>query len=137
MKATEKFSLLHATLKDIFKDYNDNSMKTSAYIIIAIGWILTSDTARAFLALQGKQQSLIFFLSLTAVAIIAIIHSIVSFGFYQRSQKKMRMLLKLNEVEAESFDNYQISLSHLVASLAANLFLFAILFVMILALKNI
>jgi hypothetical protein len=136
MNAIEKFALNHATLKDIFNNYIDNSTKTSAYLIVAIGWILTSSTARDFLASQGKQRSLTFFLSLAVVLGIAIIHSVVSVGFYQRSQKKAYLLSKQDVVEAESYDNYQISLPHLFVSLPANLFLFAILFTMIFVLKD-
>lgn len=136
MDDKDKFNLLYASLVDTFKGYVDNVMKTLASIVIAIGWILTSGASRDFLAMQR----LPYILSLVAIVVISIIHTSVSFGFYAQSQTKFILISGLRSsgssyVEPEYYLSYKITLPLVVANLVMNLALFAVLFMMIFALR--
>jgi hypothetical protein len=136
MDDKDRFNLLYASLVDTFKGYVDNVMKTMASIIIAIGWILTSDTSRHFL----MERKMPYVLSLAAVAVISIIHTAVSFGFYSQSQAKASLISNLRAgdspfIEPSYYANYQITLPLVVANLVLNFSLFAVLFMMIFTLR--
>ena len=46
MSIQEEFRLLYQSLKEIHGAYNDDVMKTLAFLIIALGWFITSDKSR-------------------------------------------------------------------------------------------
>jgi hypothetical protein len=129
----EKFTLLYQSLIDVMNGYVENVMKTLASTIIAIGWMVTSEKSREFLA--SPNASSYFYLSLTAIVVISIIHAGASIGLHLRSQKIMLLLLNLDVAEPKYYEGYQITAPHLIANLIMNLSLFAILFSMIFSLR--
>lgn len=133
MKKPEKFNLLHTLLIDILKTYSDNTMKTLASVIIALGWIVTSDKAREFLA--SEDAIFYYYLSLISILFISIIHVGASNRFYKWSQKTVEMLSRLNFAEPEYYEDYMITKPLLIGNLIMNLSLFTILFTMILSLR--
>ena len=131
MKKPDKFNLLHTLLIDILKTYSDNTMKTLASVIIALGWMVTSDKAREFLA--SDSAIFYYYLSLIALVFISIIHISASSRFYKWSQKTVTLLSKLNFAEPEYYEDYVITKPLLIGNLIMNLSLLTILFAMILS----
>ncbi|MDX6404890.1 MAG: hypothetical protein QOH70_2345 [Blastocatellia bacterium] len=136
MDLKDRFNLLYASLVDTFKGYVENVMKTLASIILTMGWILTSDTSRKFLA----ERKTAYVMVLGAIIIVASLHTCVSIAYYFRSQGKIDLLSKVKEgdqqyVEPSYYSSYKITPSMIVANLMMNLSLFAVLFMMIYTLR--
>ena len=127
MNADKKFDLLYETLKDIIKTYYENVMRTIAFILLAIGWILTSKDTQTLL---HKDERLIY-LGLTAIVITGLIHGYSSHYFYQHSQKKAQQLKELDFVSSNYYEQYQIKFSVFMGNLILNLSLLTVLFVMV------
>ena len=136
MDLKDRFNLLYASLVDTFKGYVENVMKTLASIILTMGWILTSDTSRKFLA----ERKTAYVMVLGAIIIVASLHTCVSIAYYFRSQEKIDLLSKVKEgdhqyVEPSYYLSYKITPSIIVVNLMMNLSLFAVLFMMIYTLR--
>lgn len=136
MDTKDEFDLLYASLVDTFKGYVENVMKTLASIIIAIGWILTSESSRTFL----KAQRSAYVMVLVAVLIISALHAGVSVAYYWRSRKKMDLLEGLKDgesayVKPAYYAGYQITPLIIAVNLLMNLSLFAVLFTTIYTLR--
>jgi hypothetical protein len=136
MDLKDRFNLLYASLVDTFKGYVENVMKTLASIILTMGWILTSDTSRKFLA----ERKAAYVMVLGAIIIVASLHTCVSIAYYFRSQGKIDLLSKVKEgdqqyVEPSYYLSYKITPSIIVVNLMMNLSLFAVLFMMIYTLR--
>lgn len=137
MALKDKFDLMYESFKDTFKGYVDNVFKTWASIIIAIGWILTSDKSRDFLA----QQRAAYMWLLVAIVVITILHSGVCICYYWRSKKKYDLLIndftkrQPTFIEEGYYKGYKITALIIGTNLLASLFLFAVLFMMIFSLR--
>ena len=81
MGEQETFKLIYDSLVDFHKAYVTNVMNTLAFIVIATGWILTSDKSRDYLSRNKTGR----WVSLFVIVIIAVIHTVVSVGLYQVS----------------------------------------------------
>ena len=137
MALKDKFDLMYESLKDTFKGYVDNVVKTWASTIIVIGWILTSDKSRDFLV----QQRAAYLWLLVAIVVITILHAGVCINYYFRSQTKIDLLIedftnrKPPFIEEDYYTGYKITPKIIGTNLLASLFLFAVLFIMIFSLR--
>jgi hypothetical protein len=132
MPLPDLFDLVYEAQIDLYKTYIANVMNTLAFIIIAIGWMLTSEKCRGYLS----ENRLANRLSLIAVLIVAIIHSLVSIFMYMMSQEKACLLNKLNYIDCKYYEHYIISPAQMIASLLLNLTMLALLFMIILTLHR-
>lgn len=103
MNHEDKFKLQYESLQDTFKGYVENVMKTLASIVVAIGWILTSDKSRDFLSMQRTAYVWV----LVAIIVMSILHAVVSVNYYFRSQKKIALLEDLDYVERAYYGELQ------------------------------
>lgn len=133
MNDTAQFALVHQMLVHLMNTFMDSMMKTAASVVIAIGWILTSESSRAFFA--DPQGGAYYYLTLTFIVMLGSAHAIMITGLYLRSQRAMRTLAQLDLTPRENYAAYEVTLTHLILVLAVNLTLFAVLFLMIAALR--
>lgn len=132
IKVSEKFSLLYESLKGIQSDYYTDVMKTLAFLIIGIGWFITSDKSRDFF----RKTKVARVSSLIAVVVLGIIHIRASIDTYHLSQKKISLLSSLNYLGPDYYCHYEITTSQLVMNLLQNIALFAVLIVILYSLKG-
>lgn len=127
----EKFSLVYESLKDIYSDYETDAMKTLAFLIICIGWLINSDKTRDFIQ---KNRSI----KVSAIAVLAVtwlIHINASSRAYVASQNRISMLSNLNYLDLKFFQNYEITIEHLLSNLMQNTVLFALPVFLLLLMK--
>ena len=126
----EKFDMIYTSMTHLSKEYVDDVMKTIAFLLLAIGWIVTSDRSRAFLSTENVNLT-----ALIAIVFIALTHVLLSIGAFRTSQVKMRLLEDLDYVSREYYAGDRVTGLLLIANLALHLALFATLFALILTLQ--
>lgn len=136
MDVKDKFDLLYESLKDEFKGYIESLGKTWAFIVLTMGWLLTSQQSRDFLA---KQRAAYWWL-LMAIIVTGILHVGVCNSYYRRSQKKFNILIREFSdsdspyIEKEYYVSYKITPLMVWTNLLLSLFLFAALFMIVFSL---
>ena len=136
MDVKDRFNLTYESLKDEFRGYIENLVRTWAAIIIAIGWILTSEQSRNFLA---KQRAAYWWL-LAAIVVISMLHVGVCISYYRRSQCRVNFLIgEFTDsdppyITKEYFMSYRITPLMIGTNLLVSIFLFSALFVMVFSL---
>src|SRR5688572_23539932 len=78
----ERFDVLYEQLKGLHATSVDAIFKATAAFLIAAGWVVTSDSARAFLA----SDSMVRWISVAALALYSAVFSIAGFSTCRRSQ---------------------------------------------------
>ena len=137
MDAKDKFDLLYEALKDEFKGQTDNLVRTWAGIGLAIGWILTSDKSREFLAKETTAYRWL----LAAIVVISLIHALVSIAYYLRSRHVFDLLIREFTdidplyIEKECYSSYKLTRLMIAQGLMVSFFLFAVLFMMVFSIK--
>jgi hypothetical protein len=127
-----KFDLLYKTLKEGHEDYITDVMKTLAFLILAIGWFVTSDKSREFF----RKTIGVRLASIAALALLAGIHVWYCCDARASSQQTMVLLQKLNYLPPEYYARYEITSMHLATNLAQNAILFVVLIVILLLMKK-
>ncbi len=127
----EKFGLLREFLKDLQQEYLANMMKILAFLILAIGWFVTSDKSREFF----RRTQIARISSLIAVVLLGAVHIHASIVAYLLSQKQIALLEGLDYVAPEYYESYQVTPALLAADVIQNGVLFLVLIVMIYSLK--
>jgi hypothetical protein len=110
-------------LEDNYARYFDNIFKTVGFIVIAIGWILTSDKSREFL----QTNVVAHWTAMVGTLIIACGHA-VALGFgYISSIKLIEQLREIGYIDCHYFKHYQISYVQICGSILSDTILFAAL----------
>lgn len=128
----QKFDLLHSSSKDIYNDYNVDVMKSLAFLIIAIGWFVTSNKSREFFR---KSKTARLSALITAV-VIGFVHIWSSISSYLLSQEKMSLLSTLNYLDPKYYRNYEITAMGLALNSLMIIALFGVLIVILCSLKE-
>ena len=114
MDEHERFIRLYDLILDIFKTYTANFVWTVGLLSLAMGWLLSSDSSRAFIQRSGTA----FFGAVLVVGIIAIIHTVASWWYYQRSQQTIaEITAKYDDLYPLPFRHYEIRTSVLTGNL--------------------
>ncbi len=132
MENPEAFNFLFDILKDLNKSYSQNVMSTLGFILLTIGWIITSDKSRSFLSSSNS----IRFSAIAVVGIIALIHSVVCIGAYCVTEAKFTQLVSLKYANVDYFQIYKLSGWHVSLNLVMNLALFGLLIFLIFKTKG-
>ncbi len=132
MDNPEAFQFLFEILKDLNKSYFHNVMNTLAFVLLAIGWVVTSEKSRSFLG----SSNLIRFGSMAVVGLIALIHSFICIAGYFVSASKFTQLTALNYVEVNYFNMYKLNGWHVLLNLVMNLSVFGLLMLLIFKTKE-
>ena len=124
----ELFELLHEASKSNYSEYLYNVWSTMALTVGAIGWLLTSDSARGFLGRNREAR----YVSMLFVTTIAMIHFLVLFHTQQQSQEILSLLMDdryvvSNEIPEAYFNQYFIPWIWPVTSSVLNGLLFSLL----------
>ena len=99
--------------------------------MLAIGWVITSPDAQAFLA----DEPLAFGAALFSVGLIWLVHVLVLLGAHKASLRLVRTLEEVHNLGSEYTFYYKITPTKVGGSLALNSILFAVLFILIYALR--
>ena len=132
MSIEKEFEMLYQSLKEIHADYYSDVMKTLAFLIIALGWFITSNKSREFFRKNRTAR----ISSILAVAIICVIHIRFCILTYYSSQKLLSLLDGMNYIEAERYSSYAINIPQLATNLVQNVVLFGVLIVILCTLKE-
>lgn len=124
MSDTVKFSLLYESLEKNYDSYSGNVIATAGFILLAVGWFLTSKEARGLIRTGGAS---LFRVVLAVIFLFGIIHTTASVAYYGESAGKMRTILRFGNLEPLPFRDYEITMGLLVLNLVLNWLLLAAL----------
>jgi hypothetical protein len=125
--AKEKLDYSYKILLDSYNKYLDNVFKTIGFLIVIIGWLITSDKSRLFFQ-ENKWARATFLL---VIVIMWLVHASSLFDNYVEGSKIMTSIEKLNYIESYYFDRYRPKLYKTIGSLVLDSALFALLFTII------
>ena len=128
----EQFDRLSNSLTRLSDDYVDDTMKTISFLLLIMGWFITSERSREYLRANRYARSA----ALTAIPAVALMHAFLIHGFYARSQAKVGALERLSYLGSDFYADDAVTLPLLTANLAIHLILFGTLFVLVWALKS-
>ncbi len=131
MTDKEHFDLLYTALKELVEDYYEDVMKTVAFLVIAIGWFVTSTKSREFL----RNNTIIRRASLATVFMIAVIHIRSEILTYQASKTLHSLLVQMNYIDLSYFAHYKITNMQLITNGIQNTALFGVLLVILYSLE--
>ena len=109
--ASMRFEIGLESLKHIYATYLDNFWAALGFVLLAIGWFLTSGQARDFLARSSLARSIFT----AATVVCGFGHVRIAHYFYQSSQAKMAILRQA--MSPKYFDNYEITVVRLLVNL--------------------
>lgn len=132
MSIEKEFDMLYQSLKEIHADYYSDVMKTVVFLIIALGWFITSNKSRDFFRKNRTAR----ISSILAVAIICVIHVRFCILMYFSSQKFLSLLDGMNYIDAGRYSSYAINIPQLATNLVQNVALFGVLIVILCTLKE-
>lgn len=128
----KQFDLTYESFKNIHGDYTVDVMKSLAFLILAIGWFVTSNKSREFFS---KRRAVRISAIVAAVALF-LIHAWASISIHRLSEAKMSLLSALNYVDPQYYDSYRITATQVVLNLVMIAGLFAVLIVILCSLKE-
>ena len=129
----EKHTLIYESLKDVYKEYSSDYMKALAFLIICIGWFITSDKSRKFF----NEKRAVRISAVIALIVICMIHIRSQINAYFYSQHIFSDLMNLNYLDPKYYENSRITLEQLITNSIMNAVLFTVLILIILSLKKV
>ena len=123
----DQFQLGYSSLQDTYKAYTGNVMQTAGFILLVIGWFLTSEKARSYLDSSRSIKRA----ALGVIITIACIHTLVSLYYHKLSSEQFSRLSSQHYVDYAYFQNYQVDWSNFAINLIFNGALFFILFLVV------
>jgi len=128
--AKEQFSALYGSYARAYERFVENAYKVTTLMLVILGWLLSSDTARKFL--NGDHLVLILCVLLIALAAISIF---TTFRRLTRLSAALRLKLdQLAYIDSTSYDQHRISRPMIIAVIGQNLLLCALIEVLLLRL---
>ncbi|BBO85789.1 hypothetical protein DSCO28_63550 [Desulfosarcina ovata subsp. sediminis] len=114
MNVDKQFDIVLASLQSIYTNYLSNFWTALGSALIVIGWLLTSEKARNYLASDRFAKFAVLFV----LFVCAVGHIRIAFLFYNASQEKMRLLGNLgNALSPVYYNNYGIMLDRLIINI--------------------
>lgn len=128
----EKHDFVYESFKDIYSSYGIDVMKILAFLVLCIGWFITSDKSRDFY----KKNRTVRMSSIIALIVLGIIHITSQFSSYLYSKEKLVELSELRYLELKYYENYEITFGQLIANVVQNSVLFVVLILIIFSMKE-
>ena len=128
----EKHDFIYESFKDIYSSYGIDVMKILAFLVLSIGWFITSDKSRDFY----KKNRTVRISSIIALIVLGIIHITSQFNSYLYSKEKLAELSALHYLDLKYYENYEITFGQLIANVAQNSVLFVVLILIIFSMKE-
>lgn len=129
----DKHAFIYESLKDKYKGYTTDVMKTLAFLLICLGWFITSDKSRDFF----KKNRIARVSSIITLVIIGIIHIRSQILSFKSSQYIISEISSLNYFDPKYYENYEINIGQLITNSIQNVVLFAVLILIIFSLKEV
>ncbi len=114
MNPREKFDLLLESLKDIQGEFLADNMKVIGFLLIAIGWLVTSEKSRAYL----KSRPVVGYFAIGCIIIASGIHVLYNFHLFNQSAMTMALIDRLELVERIYYEPYLISSNQMAMHIA-------------------
>ena len=128
----EKHDFIYDSFKDIYTIYGIDVMKILAFLVLFIGWFITSDKSRDFY----KKNRVVRISSIIALIVLGIIHITSQFSSYLYSKEKLAELSELRYLDLKYYENYEITFGQLIANVVQNSVLFVVLILIIFSMKE-
>ncbi len=128
----ERFDRLSISLAELSDEYANDTMKTISFLLLAMGWLITSERSRAYLGGNRLARQA----ALTAIPALAMMHALTAAQTYFASQGKMETLFNLDYLKLPYYADDEITLKLLIVNLAIHTVLFATVFVLVWASKQ-
>ncbi len=132
IRIKEKHDFIYDSFKDIYSSYGIDVMKSLAFLVLCIGWFITSDKSRDFY----KKNRVVRMSSIIALIVLGIIHITSQFSSYLYSKEKLEELSELRYLDLKYYENYEITFGQLIASVAQNSVLFVVLILILFSMKE-
>ena len=123
---------MYQSLRETYNDFEEDVAKTLAFLIIVLGWFIALEKSREFF----RNNSVIRYSSIFAVALICAIHIRACVLKYLSSQSAAGLLDKLGYIGAAHYSDYRITTLQLVSESVQNVALFGVLMVILITLKR-
>ncbi len=123
----ERFTLLYTSLREMSKDYGNDVLKTIGSLLLVIGWLMTSEGSRKFLA----QNVTAWRTALVVVPVVAVINTVWLIERFSASEGKVELLDELGYLPNAYYADDRITPVLMVANLVIHLALFAMLFALV------
>lgn len=94
MNDKEQFDFLYSQAEKIIVSLPEYQFRFSAALTVILGWLITSDSARSFIA---SNPTPLKFGAYAAVALLIVCHSIWLWRHYSEAQKAHRALIEFAE----------------------------------------
>ena len=121
--AKEQFTVLYGSYARAYERFVENAYKTTTIMLVVLGWLLSSDSARAFLRSDHTVLTLcVLLIALAALSIWATFHRLAKLSAGLRVQ-----LEQLADVEAGFYDQHRIVPPMYLAVMGQNLLLCALI----------
>lgn len=130
MDKQQKIDCFYDALISEYKAYIDDVIKSIGFLILALGWVLTSKNAQALFG-QPNMATIV----IGGIVILMIANLFVYFSHYNRSARLSEKILDLDHDCADIVDNYRLTCKHIVLNLFTILSLFGLLITLVLQLK--
>jgi hypothetical protein len=118
-KVERQFDLLFGNLREIQQGLVDAGAKVAGFLLLATGWIATSNEARTFL----HEQKFARYVTAVALAGAFIFYLSASVGAFVLSQRTFRSLKSLDFMPQDYYSSRRITLAVLLTVLFGNVFL--------------
>jgi hypothetical protein len=114
-----RFEILFDALRDYQQGLVDNTAKTAGFLLLSIGWLVTSETARKALGADWLLRSA----SSAAVLVGVVLYSAAALHVYQAARRIRTRLFELSYIPADELGVRTISVSILIVFILGNLVL--------------
>lgn len=105
MEPQEHFKILLEALKGYQTSFLDSGYKTLGFMVIALGWLITSDGARKFLTThENIRLAALLFLGLGVIG-----YGFMAYRVYSLSRSVLIKLERLGYASREVYEHYAIS----------------------------
>ncbi|HEV2883462.1 MAG TPA: hypothetical protein VGW36_01315 [Pyrinomonadaceae bacterium] len=133
-KKADRKELLDYSYKILLDSYNkylDNVFKTIGFLLLTIGWLITSDKSRMFFQ-EDRRARIIF---LVGIVLMWLVNAASLFDNYFEGTRIIESIEKIDYMDPVLFDRYKPKLYKTIGSLVLVSCLFALLFLIIYRLK--
>ncbi len=123
----DRFEFLHNSLHELSQDYTNDVFKTIGFLLLAIGWIVTSQHSREFIG----SRPIIRWAGLTSIAVAVIVHVALVRERFLVSSDQWQQLSELGFMPSAYYADDRITPIVFWATLVLHLALFAMLMVLV------
>ena len=126
------FGLLYDSLKGYQSGFVDGGLKVTGFLLIVLGWLLTSKEARDYLARDVIGRTI----AATSLIAASVMYASIAYRVYLRSQNVFAQLRRLNYLPVETYQDHVIQPFAVVMFILSNFGLSCVITFFILRLRR-